>query len=97
MKFVTKAEAITVIGETPIVDVSDAGFSTSYRNELLQEVPTQRNMTDLMQVAPGISPGIGDSFIDRAVAFGSNVQSNSWNVDGVDTSGPESGIVQWSC
>src|SRR5262245_34793607 len=27
MKFAIKAEAITVVGETPIVDVSDAGFS----------------------------------------------------------------------
>lgn len=96
MKFAIKAEAITVVGETPIVDVSNAGFSTSFANELLQEVPTQRNMTDLMQLAPGISPGIGDSQIDRMVAFGSNVQSNSWNVDGVDISSPGSGFVQWS-
>ncbi|HEY7160236.1 MAG TPA: TonB-dependent receptor, partial [Acidobacteriota bacterium] len=96
MKFATKTESITVIGETPLVDVSDSGFSTSYKNELLQEVPTQRNMTDLMQVAPGISPGIGDSQIDRMVAFGSNVQSNSWNIDGVDTSDPQSGFLQWS-
>jgi hypothetical protein len=96
MKFSMKAQDITVIGETPIVNVTDAGFSTNYTNELLQEVPTQRSMTDLMQVAPGISPGVGDSYLDRAVAFGSNVQSNSWNVDGLDISSPESGSVQWT-
>jgi hypothetical protein len=96
MKFKMKSESITVVGETPLVDVTDSGFSTSYKNELLQEVPTQRNMTDLMQLAPGISPAIGDSYIDRAVAFGSNVQSNFWNIDGLDISSPQSGSLQWS-
>jgi hypothetical protein len=96
MKIEMKTEAVNVVGETPLVDVTDSGFSTSYNNELLQEVPTQRNMTDLMQLAPGMSPGIGDSFIDRTVAFGSNVQSNAWIIDGLDASGPETGNVQWS-
>ena len=91
MKFAIKAEVINVVGERPIVDTTHAGLSTSFKNELLQEVPTQRSVTDLMQLAPGISASVGDSSNDRTVAFGSNVQSNSWIMDGVDASDPESG------
>jgi hypothetical protein len=96
MRFPSKAESITVVGEPPIMDISDSGSSTTYKNELLQEVPTRCNMTDLMQIASAISPGIGDYQIDPMVAFGSNVQSYSFNIDGLHITGPESGVVQWS-
>src|SRR5262245_4472612 len=96
MKLAIKSESITVSADAPMIDVTAATVSASFKNELLKEVPTKRNMTDLMQLAPGVSPGIGDSQIDRMVAFGSNVQSNAWNIDGVDISGPDSGFVQWS-
>ncbi len=96
MKLSTVAEQLTVIGETPVIDVTQSGLSSNFKEEMLENVPTQRNMYDLMQVAPGMSVDVGDGQSDRIVAFGSNRQSNSWNVDGVEVSGPETGSAWWT-
>ncbi len=91
MRLSSMSESLTVVGETPVIDVTDSGVSTTYNKEILEYVPTQGTFTDLMQVAPGVSASTGDSQGDRTVAFGSNQQSNSWNVDGLETTAPETG------
>lgn len=91
MKMSGKSEEITVVGETPLIDVTQSGLSTNYTKDILENTPTQRNFYNLMQVAPGISASQGDSAGDRTIAFGSNMQSNSWSVDGVDLTAPETG------
>lgn len=91
MKLASQSEEITVVGETPLIDVTQSGLSTNYAKDLLENTPTQRNFYNLMQVAPGISQSYGDNQSDRTVAFGSNQQSNSWSVDGVDLTAPETG------
>ena len=91
MKMAAKAEEITVVAEPPLIDVTQSGLSTNYSNEILQETPTQRNSYNLLQMAPGVSPGLGDNNNLNFIAFGSNPQSNSWNVDGLEMSAPEVG------
>lgn len=91
MKMSGQSEEITVVGETPLIDVTQAGLSTNYSKDILENTPTQRSFTNLMQIAPGISASQGDNAGDRTIAFGSNMQSNSWNVDGVDMTAPETG------
>lgn len=91
----TLTEAVTVVGEAPLIDPDKSGLSTTYTKEIVQEVPTQRGMWDLMQAAPGISVDVGDSQSDRLIAFGSGRQSNSWNIDGVDVTAPETGTAWW--
>ncbi len=82
-------EAITVSSEAPLVDVTSSSKSTTFSGELIQDLPTTRNFYDMISVSPGVSLATEDS--DRQVAFGSDVQANSWNIDGVETSGPETG------
>ena len=82
-------EAITVSSESPLVDVTSSAKSATFSREFIENLPTTRNFYDMISVAPGVSLATEDS--DRQVAFGSNVQSNSWNIDGVETSGPETG------
>lgn len=91
MKMTDKQEEVTVVGETPLIDVTQSGLSTNYSKDILEETPTQRNFYNLMQVAPGISASQGDNAGDRTIAFGSNMQSNSWNVDGLELTAPETG------
>ncbi|HSP06068.1 MAG TPA: carboxypeptidase regulatory-like domain-containing protein, partial [Acidobacteriota bacterium] len=91
MNMATKSEEVNVIGEAPLIDVQQSGLSTNYTKEILESIPTQRSFFDLMQVAPGISQSYGDSVSDRTVAFGSNQQSNSWNIDGLEATAPETG------
>jgi hypothetical protein len=91
----TVSETVTVTGESPVVDVTESGVSSKFESELIQNIATQRSMTDLIQVSPGIAPSYGDSSSDRTVAFGSHQQSNSWKVDGVEVSAPETGASWW--
>jgi hypothetical protein len=96
LSLATVAESVTVVGESPIVDVRNAASGTNFKNEILEEVPTQRNFYDLMQVSGGMTADVGDSQSDRVVAFGSNRQSNSWNIDGINVSAPETGSSWWT-
>jgi hypothetical protein len=91
----TMAETVTVTGESPVVDVTESGVASKFQSELIQNIATQRAMTDLIQVSPGMSASTGDSNGDRTVAFGSHQQSNSWKVDGVEVSAPETGASWW--
>ncbi|MGH9335309.1 MAG: carboxypeptidase-like regulatory domain-containing protein, partial [Vicinamibacteria bacterium] len=55
LKVASVSETVTVVGESPIVDVRNAGTGTNFDNEILEEVPTRRQMADLMQLAPGMT------------------------------------------
>lgn len=89
------AETISVTGEAPLIDPTKSGMSTTYSNELVKELPTQRQMWDLMQQAPGVTADVGDTQSSSVIAFGSNRQSNSWNIDGVNVTSPETGQAWW--
>lgn len=91
LKVASRAEEISVVGETPLIDVTQSGFTTNYSREILANVPTQRYFYNLMQSAPGVSASYGDSGSDRSIAFGSGIQSSSWSMDGLDTSVSDTG------
>lgn len=83
-------EVVTVSSEAPLVDVSSSSSGATFSADFLQDLPTNRNFYDVMQVSPGVSEGAADGG-DRVVAFGSDVQSNAWYTDGVEVTGPETG------
>lgn len=84
-------EAVTVTSEAPLVDVTSSSKSNTFTAEFIQNMPTDRNFYDMISVSPGISSSSSSSETSRQVAFGSDVQANAWNIDGVETSGPETG------
>ncbi|PWT91015.1 MAG: hypothetical protein C5B54_06145, partial [Acidobacteria bacterium] len=88
-------ETITVMGETLMIDPRNSGTPTIYKHEMVENLSTRRNMWDLMQVAPGVTTDNGDSLTPDLIAYGGNRQSNSWNIDGVDITGPETGKSWW--
>jgi hypothetical protein len=89
-------ESVTLIGETPLIDVTETGIATNFSGVLLEELPTQHSQFVLMQNTPGVSGSTGDANGDRTIAFGSNMQSNAWLADGVDLSAPETGSVWYT-
>jgi hypothetical protein len=91
MNFAKLTETVTIMGETPLIDVTDSQNSTNYSGPILEEVPTQHSEWLLMQMTPGVTQNFGDAGGDRTIAFGSNQQSNAWHVDGLDLSAPETG------
>jgi len=79
-------ETVTVIGESPVVDVTKSGTSANYNLEILENVPKNRfTYIDIMLWAPGVSANEtqGEEWHS---SLGSAYFSDSYLVDGVDTS-----------
>lgn len=79
-------ETITVVGEAPTVDVTKSGTSTTFDQDLLENLPkTRYTYIDIMLWAPGVSPNEtqGEEWHN---SLGSAYWSDSYLVDGIDTS-----------
>ena len=85
------SEQVVVTAETPLVDFTSSGPKVAYDSEFLKDLPTGRNYWDIMAVSPGVSLAQEDS--SRLIAGGSNMQSNSWFIDGIETKAPETGTA----
>lgn len=85
------ADEITVTGEAPLVDVTSSSLATNFGSKSLQDLPTHRNFTDPMAVAPGITFALEGGRPFHLSAFGSDISSNSWSVDGIGVSAPYTG------
>lgn len=82
-------EVVTVIAETPIVDVRKTGSSSTYSAESMVEVPNGRDPWFIV----GLTPGIDSSRVNtisssnaQAIFFsrGGKFENNVWNYDGVN-------------
>jgi outer membrane receptor protein involved in Fe transport len=86
-------QSITVTGESPVVDAVNAGFSTNFNAELLQNIPSSRqSYFDIVTYAPAvkINQVPNDS---RFIIFGSSSDQNQFQYDGVDISAVSNGGV----
>jgi hypothetical protein len=83
LKIKGPTEAITVLAESPIVDVRSSSTDTKLSQDLLANTPITRTAIDVLNYAPGINSGS---------AYGGDEDSgNSLLIDGVDTRDPSSG------
>ncbi len=71
------AEQVHVTATAPLVDVRSAAAPVLVDRDLLQNVPTNRTVADLMNLAPGVNGSIG---------LGGTQQSNPVYIDGVNVS-----------
>ena len=85
-------EEVTVTA-SPILDVTSSSVSTSFTADFIEDLPTDRNFWDLVAVSPGISQASEGS--TSLTAFGSSVASNSWRIDGLDTTSSDTGRAFW--
>jgi hypothetical protein len=88
-------EEIAVVAESPIMDVTSPSVGASYDEEFLKDLPTRRNFYDIIGASPGVYQPSGEDKFEkfRISAFGANVQSSSWNIDGVNMTAPEGGYL----
>jgi outer membrane receptor protein involved in Fe transport len=89
----TVAQEVTVTGESPVVDATNAGFSTNFNRALLENIPTARqSYFDVVTFAPAvkINQVPNDS---RFIIFGSSSDQNQFQYDGVDISAVSNGGV----
>ncbi len=85
-------EQVTVTA-SPILDVTSSSVGVSYSADFIDDLPTDRNFWDLIAVSPGISAGSEGS--TNLSAFGSSIASNSWRIDGLDTTSSDTGNSYW--
>jgi hypothetical protein len=84
MKLASLEEEVTVIAESPTVDIkSSETASVTLGNELLRNIPFSNFSSDIVDLAPGVTSG---------VAYGASKSTGiAWQVDGVDVSDPDGG------
>ncbi len=76
-------ESVTVLAESPVVDVRSSATDTKLSQDLLYSAPITRTAINVLNYAPGIN---------SSSAYGGDANSaNSLLIDGVDTRDPSSG------
>ncbi len=79
-------EEVTVISQSPVVDVTKSGLSTTYDQQLMENVPKARfTYVDIMLWAPGVSANETQTE-EWHSSLGSSYWSDNYLVDGLDTS-----------
>jgi outer membrane receptor protein involved in Fe transport len=77
-------ETVEVTGTSPTVDTSTTTIGATLANELLTRVPVQRQYTDALYIAPGVSSS-GDVGRANPSISGASGLENQYIVDGVNT------------
>lgn len=85
------SEEMIVTAEAELVDTTSSSLGASFDAEFMKHLPTTRNFYDLVTVSPDVAISSEDS--DRVIAGGSNMQSNNWFIDGIETTAPETGTM----
>lgn len=91
LQVATLSDAVTVTGETPLVDLQSVARGTNYDDRLLSSLPTgSRNFGGVMTTTPGIQVtayDVGGSNMGTNTGFRTYGLSGQWNVrvDGVTT------------
>jgi len=92
LKAATLEEEVTVLAASPLVDVQKSSFASLYDSKTLDTLPTRRyTFFDMVQASPGVTPNSPES--SRQSAFGSEVKSNAYYINGIDISAPSTGAA----
>jgi hypothetical protein len=77
------AESVTVTASSVVLDTTKSTIDTSIPSELADTLPTSRDFTELMEMAPRMESGLY-----APLSGGQSNTSNLFLVDGVDTTDP---------
>jgi len=85
------AETVTVTADAPVIDTVRAQYGTNFQQELVENIPTTRNSYfDILSSVPGVK-GEHQSNISDFSIYGSNIEQNAFQMDGVDVSSVDEG------
>ena len=88
-------ETVTVLGESPIVDVQSARRQQVIDGEVLQQIPTSRSYNNVLQLVPGVVAGDGQVQLRPTMllftAHGGNAEDGRLTVDGINTGASRGG------
>jgi Carboxypeptidase regulatory-like domain/TonB-dependent Receptor Plug Domain len=87
-------EEITVTAAAPVLDTSTSSLGTNLNARAIETLPTGRNYSSIVQVAPGVSSDANPGNQEQSTisVYGSSGAENSFFVDGVNTTNAEYGF-----
>jgi carboxypeptidase family protein/TonB-dependent receptor-like protein len=88
------SEEITVSATAPLIDRTSTSVSTNFDQRSIETLPTGRNYSSIVQVAPGVSSDANGSNASQSTisVYGSSGAENSFFIDGVNTTNMEYGF-----
>lgn len=81
-------EEITVIGESPVVDITSSRLTTNVKKDYFDALPKGRTYQDMVYVAPSVQ----EDFVGIGIG-GATGAENLYIIDGINTTGVENGLV----
>jgi hypothetical protein len=88
-------ETVTVLGESPIVDVQSARRQQVIDGDVLQNIPTSRSYNNVLQLVPGVVAGDGQVQLRPTMllftAHGGSAEDGRLTVDGINTGASRGG------
>ncbi len=88
MELAGVSETVTVVSETPLIDIESSSLNTNYTAELLENVPVVREFTDMTNFAPGFADkgayGAGGNHAEGTSAHRVGSATNGYRLNGVD-------------
>ena len=94
MQLKTLEEEVTVVGAPPAVDTTTASLASNLDARAIQTLPTGRNYSSVVQVAPGVSSDANPENTSQSTitVYGSTGAENVFYIDGVNTTNLEYGF-----
>jgi hypothetical protein len=91
----TLAETVTVVGETPIVDVQSAKRQLTLNNDVIRGIPTSRNFSALFVLVPGVVTSNNDVAVGPVTTqnplHGGRANESRLTIDGLTVGNPVGG------
>ena len=88
------SEELTVLAAAPVLDTTSTSVGTNLDTRAIETLPTGRNYSSIVQVAPGTASDANPSNPSQntITVYGSSGAENSFFVDGVNTTNMEYGF-----
>ena len=83
MEVATVAETVTVVGESPIVDVQSAQVNTNFNPTAIAVIPNGHDIFSVLALTPGVQvmvPDVGGSEVRQRSSFRVYGSTSQWNV-----------------
>lgn len=89
MQPATLEEEITVVGQSPVVDIRKSATTFEISREMFDKLPRGRNFSSIITVAAGVNE---ESELDGISFDGASSSENMYYIDGVDTTTMYDGV-----
>jgi hypothetical protein len=85
-------EQVDVVATPPAVDTTTSAIGANLESEFLNRLPTQRHVSDIVQLAPGVTSSGGAGEANPSISGGSGLE-NQYIIDGVNVTNTGYGAI----